>query len=72
MHFQKLIQQLKLRRAALKVTQELLAESSGVSLRAIKQLESGKGNPTLETLAKLCDALGMEVTLQVKGKTNNA
>lgn len=53
----------------LQVTQETLAELSGVGLRTLKELESGKGNPTLETLQKLADVLGMEVTLQVKQTT---
>lgn len=66
MHFDRVIKQLKARREALQVTQAMLAELSGVSLRALKQFESGKGNPTLETLSKLADALGMEVNLQVK------
>lgn len=66
MHFDSIIKQLKARREALQVTQVMLAELSGVSLRALKQFESGKGNPTLETLSKLAGALGMEVSLQVK------
>lgn len=66
MHFEAIIKQLKARREMLKVTQETLADLSGVSLRALKQFESGKGNPTLETLSKLASALGMEVCLQIK------
>lgn len=66
MHFESIIKQIKARREALKVTQVMLADLSGVSLRALKQFESGKGNPTLETLSKLAGALGMEVRLQVK------
>lgn len=66
MHHDRIIKQLKARREALQVTQSMLAELSGVSLRALKKFESGKGNPTLETLSKLVDALGMEVSLQVK------
>jgi transcriptional regulator with XRE-family HTH domain len=66
MHFERIIKQLKERREALQVTQEMLADISGVSLRALKQFESGKGNPTLETLTKLSGALGLEVGLQVK------
>lgn len=63
------IKNLKARRKMLQVTQETLAELSGVGLRTLKELESGKGNPTLETLQKLADVLGMEVTLQVKQTT---
>ncbi|PKG43631.1 helix-turn-helix domain-containing protein [Psychroflexus sp. MES1-P1E] len=66
MHYNSIIEQLKERRDALQVTQAMLADLSKVSLRALKQFESGKGNPTLETLSKLAGALGMEVNLQVK------
>jgi transcriptional regulator with XRE-family HTH domain len=66
MHFGSIIKQLKNRREELQVTQETLADISGVGLRTLKQLERGKGNPTLETLTKLADALGMEVHLQIK------
>jgi DNA-binding XRE family transcriptional regulator len=48
------------------VTQETLALLTGVSLRTIKQLEVGKGNPTLETIQKLADALGLELQLKIK------
>ena len=66
MHFEKLVEAVKERRNSLKVNQDLLAELSGVGLRTIKQFESGKGNPTLSTLVKLSEALGMEVVLKVK------
>lgn len=72
MHFERIINQLKERRDALQVTQEMLADISGVSLRALKQFESGKGNPTLETLTKLSEALGLEVYLQVKTNKSEA
>ena len=71
MHFMELITMIKERRESLQVTQETLAELSGVGLRTVKQFESGKGNPTLITLKKLGDALGLELTLIVKTKSNN-
>jgi len=71
MHFTELIKTIKERREALQVTQEGLAELSGVGLRTLKQLESGKGNPTLSTLHKICDVLGMEVCLKIKNLTHN-
>lgn len=61
-----LIEQIKERRKVLDVTQETLSEVSGVGLRTLKQFESGKGNPTLETIQKICDALGMEIKLEIK------
>jgi len=66
MHFTKLIQTIKERREILQVTQDTLAELSGVGLRTLKQFESGKGNPTLLTLSKLADVLGLEISLTVK------
>jgi transcriptional regulator with XRE-family HTH domain len=57
---------LKERRETLKISQETLAELSGIGLRTLKQLESGKGNPTLATLQKLAETLGMEIIVEVK------
>jgi transcriptional regulator with XRE-family HTH domain len=71
MHFKEIIQSIKERREVLKVTQEELAELSGVGLRTLKQFESGKGNPTLHTLQKIADVLGMELCLQVKNTVPN-
>jgi len=69
MHSQYLIATIKARRDNLNVTQEMLANLSGIGLRTLKQFESGKGNPTLETLHKLGDALGLELSFVVKKLT---
>jgi transcriptional regulator with XRE-family HTH domain len=66
MHFNEIINTIKVRRESLKVTQETLAEMSGVGLRTLKQFESGKGNPTLSTLTKICNVLGIEIYLGIK------
>jgi transcriptional regulator with XRE-family HTH domain len=71
MHFNQIIIALKERRESLRVTQTSLAELSGVGLRTLKKFESGKGNPTLQTLQKLADVLGMEVYLKLKDLTLN-
>ncbi len=71
MHFEELIKIIKERRVSLQVTQESLAELSGVGLRTLKQLESGKGNPTLQTLQKIVDVLGLEVSLKLKNGSLN-
>jgi transcriptional regulator with XRE-family HTH domain len=65
-HFSILIRQIKERREMLKITQDSLADLSGVGLRTIKQLEAGKANPTYKTLQEISDVLGMELVLQVK------
>jgi len=69
MHYADLIKTIKERRESLQVTQETLAELSGVGLRTLKQFESGKGNPTLLTLQKIADVLGMEICLILKNRT---
>ena len=66
MHHEDIINIVKVRRESLHVTQETLATLSGVALRTLKQFESGKGNPTLLTLQKVGNALGLEVTITVK------
>lgn len=66
MHQEELIQTIRQRREILQVSQETVAALAGVSLRTLKQLESAKGNPTLLTLQKVADVLGLEVCLNVK------
>jgi transcriptional regulator with XRE-family HTH domain len=71
MHFEKIINTIKERREVLKVNQENLAKLSGVGLRTLKQFESGKGNPTLLTVTKLADILGLELELTIKQLRSN-
>lgn len=70
MYFVSIIEAIKARRESLQVTQKTLSDLSGVALGALKKFESGRGNPTLSTLKKLCDALGLEITLSVKKTIN--
>lgn len=72
MHSGDIISIVKARRESLHVTQETLAQLSGVALRTLKQFESGKGNPTLQTLQKLGHALGLEVTVIIKNTGTNS
>ncbi len=57
---------LKFRREFLSLRQDDLAEMSGITSRTIHIIESGTGNPSLETLENLVTVLGMELILQVK------
>lgn len=66
MHYNNIINTIKERRESLRVNQENLAKLSGVGLRTLKQFESGKGNPTLSTIQKIADVLGLEICLKVK------
>jgi transcriptional regulator with XRE-family HTH domain len=57
---------LKFRREFLNLRQEDLAEMSGVTSKTIHLVESGTGNPSVETLEKMVTVLGMELLIQVK------
>lgn len=50
---------LKRFRAAANITQERLAERTGVPQQHISEIERGHGNPTVVTLSILADALGV-------------
>ena len=60
--------QIKNRRKELKITQQTLAELSGVSKNTIYQIEREQNNPSLEIIEKLADILGMKLLLEVKNK----
>jgi len=57
---------IKQRRVVLKITQEQLAEMAEVGLRTLKSIENEKGNPTVATINKLAEVLGMELKLEIK------
>ena len=57
---------IKERRAVLGLTQQDLSDYTGLSLRIIKSIESEKGNPSLKTLAKIAEILGLELIMRVK------
>ncbi len=53
---------LRARRTALGLTLAQVAEMSGLSLPYVSNLERGRGNPTLDALHSLAEALGQSVT----------
>lgn len=56
---------IRYRRKFLKITQEDLADISGISERTLRDIEKGLANPELESLMKLCEVLGLELTIDV-------
>ena len=54
------------RRKSLKVNQRLVADLCGLSIHSLSNIERGEGNPTLESLEKLADVLGLEISLAPK------
>ena len=53
------------RRDTLRISQVYLAELSGVSVHTLSNLETGKGNVTLDTLLKVTGVLGLKVKVGV-------
>lgn len=59
-------EEIKIRRKTLAISQRDLAEMPGVGLATIKDIERGKGNPSLSTISRILDVLGMEVLFRVR------
>ena len=54
------------RRKQLNLRQEDLAEMSGITARTIYNIEEGRGNPSLKTIHKICEILGLEISVGIK------
>jgi transcriptional regulator with XRE-family HTH domain len=54
------------RRISLKIDQRALSEISGVAVHTLSNIEAGSGNPTVATLVRVLDVLGMEIQIRVK------
>jgi len=57
---------MKERRGFLRISQQDLAEMADVGLATVKDIERGKANPSLLTIEKICEVLGLEMTFKVK------
>lgn len=57
---------IKSRRKTLAITQQDLAEMAGIGLATIKDIERGKGNPSLGTVSKIMEVLGMVIEYKVR------
>lgn len=54
---------LRNRRQTLRTTQQTLADMSGVSVRMIKAIEGGYANPSIATLEKILNVLGLQLAI---------
>lgn len=60
-YFMDLQSTIKTRRKALKISQEDLAQMAEVGLATVKDIERGKANPSLATITRLLEVLGLEI-----------
>ncbi len=61
-----ILAQIKARRIFLGLKQEDLAEMADISLATVKDIDRGVGNPSLKTLEKITNVLGLVFVLQVR------
>jgi transcriptional regulator with XRE-family HTH domain len=54
---------IKSRRQELRLTQQTLANMSGVSVRMVKSIEGNYANPSLKTVEKLLVPLGLHIEI---------
>lgn len=54
------------RRQSLGIDQRTLSQLSHVAVHTLSNIESGKGNPTVATLRRILDVLGMELHVRVR------
>jgi transcriptional regulator with XRE-family HTH domain len=60
------------RRRSLGILQEDLAGLAGISVHTLSNLESGKGNPSLDVLERLLDCLGLQMTIAPRTPESSA
>ncbi len=51
-------------RKAMGMTQKVLSQKSGIAQGDISKIENGNGNPSLHTIQRLADAMGMVLRLE--------
>ncbi|MUP46483.1 XRE family transcriptional regulator [Gramella sp. BOM4] len=54
------------RRDHMRITQKQLADMADIGINTLYKIETGQANPTFESLQRITDILGLEITLQVK------
>jgi transcriptional regulator with XRE-family HTH domain len=54
------------RRAYLNLTQKDVAEMASMTFKSISEIELGIRNPTLSTLEKILDVLGLTLSIHLK------
>lgn len=60
---------IKKRRELLGLLQPQLSALAGLSTRTIQLVEAGKANPSIDTLVKMADPLGLVIKLELKDMT---
>lgn len=57
---------IKERRQVLGINQQTLSELAGVGINTLVAIERGTGNPSIQVLCRVLDALGLQITIGLK------
>lgn len=69
----RLSERLKQLRSARGLSLRALSEMTGIDIKNLSQIESGKNSPTLNTTEKICKALGVHIIIiDEQNNTKNA
>lgn len=66
MKIQKIAKIIQERRDYLNLTQKDVAEMAGITFKSISEIELGIRNSSINTLNKVLDVLGLELSVQIK------
>ncbi len=64
--FSEIIEQLIDARSSIGITQKELAQKTGLTQALISRIESGKSHPTIETLKRIADGLGLRLVVSLE------
>ena len=64
--FMNLREIVKERRGVLGISQIDLAEMAGISLATVKDIERGAGNPSMKTVMRILEVLGLEMEFHIR------
>lgn len=56
----------KERRRVMGISQQDLAEMAGISLATVKDIERGVANPSMKTVARILEVLGLEMEFRIR------
>ena len=65
--FSEVVTALKEARESRGLTLQDVCDKSGITRASLSLLENGKGNPTMTTLRRVAEAIGVEILVMVKG-----
>jgi DNA-binding XRE family transcriptional regulator len=65
-NFMNLREVIKERRGVLGISQIDLAEMAGISLATVKDIERGAGNPSMKTVMRILEVLGLEMEFHIR------